>query len=294
MLNNRKEKGIGGVGVGYRPGFHSDFFSAQKPDVSWIEVITENYLPRRGEITRPIQNLRLLRKDYPVALHGVSLSLGSPEPISRDYLERVKWLEQDIDPWLVSDHLCWTGTAGENLHDLLPLPFTEEALRLVAGKIHLVQDFLQRPIAIENISYYLKPSQSEMGEAEFMNQLHRRTGCRFLLDLNNIYVNAYNLGLGPRDFLSRLNLEQVAEIHLAGHSVDANGVKVDTHGAPVHEDVWALYEWVQQKIGRVPTMIERDSNIPGWAELNAELDILRAIQGKGDRREAIRLASPVL
>jgi uncharacterized protein (UPF0276 family) len=294
MLGREQDGNVNGVGVGYRSKFHDVFFSSERPDISWIEVVTENFLPRRGEITRSIQKLRELRKNYPVALHGVSLSLGSTEPVSRDYLERLRWLEQDIDPWMVSDHLCWTGAAGENLHDLLPLPLTGESLDLVAGKIHLVQDFLRRTIAVENISYYLNPVQSEMSEAEFLNQLHRRTGCRFVLDLNNIYVNAYNLGLEPRAFLSRLNLAQVAQIHLAGHVIDSNGVMVDNHGAPVHEDVWALYEWVQEKIGRVPTMIERDENIPEWEVLNLELERLRQLQKKEGRRETLRMANAVL
>lgn len=289
-----------GAGVGYRPAFHDAFLGEESaaglgenpPPVSWLEVITENYLPENGRDTRYIQNLRRLREKFPVALHGVSLNLASADPLNPIYLKQLAWLEREIEPWLVSDHLCWTGVGNENLFDLLPFPFSKEALLHVAEKIQRVQDLLRRPLAVENITYYSKPAGDEMGEERFLNELARLTGCRFLLDLNNIYVNSVNHGLDPRDYLRRLDLAHVAQVHLAGHARAANGLLLDTHGAPVAQEVWNLYEWFQERAGILPTMVERDENIPEWAELAPEVARIKAIQLRGARRESPRVAAP--
>ncbi len=282
-----------GVGVGYRARF-SEAFLNTRPNVSWIEVVTENYLPKNGRDTRATQTLRRLRRDFPVALHGLGLSLGSAEPLNREYLECLAWLEREMEPFLVTDHLCWTGVAGDNLFDLLPIPCTQEAVALVAGKIQCAQDLLKRPLGIENITYYAQPKGGEMPEADFLNELSERTGCKLLLDVNNIYVNSVNLAVDPLEFLTRLKLGNVAEIHLAGHSKAKNGLLIDTHGAPVAEEVWALYEWVQARVGIVPTMIERDDNIPEWAELEKELAKLQSLQAGylRPKRKGAGLASP--
>jgi uncharacterized protein (UPF0276 family) len=280
-----------GVGVGYRSRFAGDF-TRGRPDVSWIEVVTENFLPAGGRDTLATQTLRRLRRDYPLALHGVGLSLGSADPLNEEYLRNLAWLEREMAPFLVTDHLCWAGVGDSNLHDLLPVPHTPEAFELVAGKIERVQDLLGRPMAIENITYYGRPAVPERGEAEFLNDLGRRTGCGFLLDINNIYVNSVNFRRDPLDFLRRIDLGRVVEIHLAGHEPGKSGLLIDTHGAPVADEVWTLYEWVQERIGVVPTMIERDDNIPEWGELEKELAKLRALQGKAKEaaREAPRMA----
>jgi uncharacterized protein len=282
-----------GVGVGYRPAFHDAFLGedSASPEVSWVEVITENFLPENGRDTFYTQILRRLRERIPVALHGVSLSLGSTDPLHAGYLDRLAWLEREIEPWLVSDHLCWTGAGGENLFDLLPLPASKEALDIVAANVQRVQDKLRRPLAVENITYYSRPAGSEMGEEQFLNELARRTGCKFLLDLNNIHVNSVNHGLEPRDYLRRLDLRHVAQVHLAGHAKTATGLLLDTHGAPVSEEVWSLYEWFQVRAGALPTMIERDENIPDWEELVPELRRLASIQRKGAQRETPRVAA---
>lgn len=285
-------RALGGAGVGYRPEFAEAFFGEEDPGVSWVEVITENFLPDNGHDTLYIQNLRRLREKFPVALHGVSLSLASAEPVNHLYLKQLAWLEREIEPWIVSDHLCWTGLNGENLFDLLPFPYSREALELVAGKVARVQDLLGRPLALENITYYAKPRGSEMTEADFLNALVKRTGCRLLLDVNNIYVNSVNLGINPLAYLSSLDLKSVAQVHLAGHTKTREGLLLDTHGAPVAEEVWALYEWLQARVGHVPAMIERDENIPDWLEMRPELERLAAIQAKGARREFARVAEP--
>jgi len=283
-----------GAGVGYRPQFLPALQSGSCSFVSWIEVTTENFLPENGRDTIYIQNLRRLREKFPVALHGVSLSLGSTDPLNSLYLAQLAWLEREIEPWLVSDHLCWTGAGGENLFDLLPLPCSQEALELVAGKIQRVQDILRRPLAVENITYYGCPTGGEMPEEDFLNRLAERTGCRLLLDINNIYVNSVNHGFDPLAYLRGISFEHVAQVHLAGHSRGANGTLLDTHGAPVAEEVWKLYEWFQERAGVLPTMIERDEHIPDWQEMAAEILRLKGLQemyGRGASVETTRLAA---
>lgn len=280
------------LGVGYRAEF-SEAFLGGRPAVSWIEAVTENFLPKNSAPTRATQTLLRLRRDYPVALHGVSLNLGSADPLSEEYLSLLCWMHREVEPFLVSDHLCWTGVGGENLFDLLPIPFTDEALQLVAEKVERVQNVLRRPLVVENITYYAEPAHGTRAEAEFLNELARRTGCRFLLDINNIYVNAVNFGRDPLEYLRALDLKHVAQIHLAGFAESKSGLLIDTHGAPVSEPVWALHDWVRARVGEVPTMIERDENIPSWAEMEKELARMKTPAknlGKEGKLESTRVA----
>jgi uncharacterized protein (UPF0276 family) len=244
----------------------------QRPaSVGWVEVISENFMPwKERPLGKSFQTLSKIREDLPVALHGVSLNLGSADPLDFDYLSRLKTLIDAIDPFVVSDHLSWTGVNGNNMHDLLPLPYTDEALRFVAQKLDQVQNFLGRPILIENPSSYLEFIQSEMSEPEFITQLLSHTECGLLLDINNVYVSSVNHGFDPKVYLRSIPCEKIGQIHLAGHS-QRDGYLIDTHDAPICGDVWALFDWFTSQYGLTNTMIERDGNIPEWQELEKEI-----------------------
>lgn len=286
-MTNPKTHPDTGIGVGYRHRFRDAFFSSAKPRVSWLEVITENYFPdaeNRDTLAR--QSLRALRRDFPVSLHGIGLNLASVDPLSERYLSRLAGLVAEIDPWLVTDHLCWTGVGHENLFDLLPFPFTRESLDHVAERVSRVQELLRRPLAVENLTYYAQPTGDELRETAFLNELCRRTGCRLLLDVNNIFVNAQNLGTDALGYLHGLDLKNVAEMHVAGHTARRDGLLIDTHGAPVRDEVWRLYEAALALAGPVPTLIERDQNIPEWAEMEAELAQLRSLRAPFLRKGA--------
>jgi len=261
-----------GFGLGLRP-VHYDAIRQGRPRVDWFEAITENYLVPGGA---PLHNLEVVRQDYPIALHGVSLSIGSTDPVDEAYLRDLRQLVSRVEPAWVSDHLCWTGVNGCNLHDLLPLPYTEEALRHVAGRVSRVQDFLGRRILLENVSSYVEFTASEMPEWEFLRGIAELADCDLLLDVNNVYVSSVNHGFEARAYLDALPCHRIRQIHLAGHEHNGNHV-VDTHDAPVSEAVWELYRHAVQRFGNVTTMIERDDNIPDLADLVAELDIARAI-----------------
>lgn len=261
-----------GFGLGLRPPHYAAIL-AEAPAVDWFEVITENYLVGGG---RPLHFLDAIRERYPVVMHGVSLSIGALEPLDRDYLARVRALAQCCEPAWISDHLCWTGTGGTNLHDLLPLPYTEEALEHLAPRIAQVQEFLGRPLVLENVSSYVSYTTSAMTEWEFLAALARRTGCRLLLDVNNVYVSSRNHGFAPHDFLDGVPVEAVQQFHLAGH-LDLGSHVIDTHDAPVREEVWDLYAYALRRFGPVSTLLERDDHIPPLAELVAELDCARAV-----------------
>jgi hypothetical protein len=275
-----------GVGVGLRQPHYEVFENERPKSVSWIEVISENFMAWQGrEIGEAHQTLLRLRQDLPVALHGVSLSVGSVDPLNFDYLKRLKELTDILQPAIVSDHLCWTGVDGENFHDLLPIPYTEESLRLITDKVSKVQDFLGRRILLENPSSYLEFADSEMAEGEFLAELARRSDCGILLDVNNIYVSSVNHGFSAEQYLRDIPFERVGQIHLAGHSKQ-DGILVDTHDAPVSEDVWALFQRVTEQHGQLNAMIERDGNIPSWTELEKEISRIRIIQSEV-RREAV-------
>ena len=270
-----------GFGLGLRP-VHYTAVLETAPAVDWFEVITENYLVGGG---RPLHFLDAVRDRYPVVMHGVSLSIGSTAPLDLDYVDRVRRLADRCEPAWISDHLCWTGTDGANLHDLMPLPYTEEALAHVASRIDEVQVRLGRPLVVENVSSYVSYTHSAMSEWQFLAALVRRTGCRLLLDVNNVYVSSRNHGFDAREFLDGVPIEDVQQLHIAGH-LDLGTHVIDTHDHPVRDEVWELYAHAVRRFGNVSTLLERDDNIPPLAELVAELDQARAVAARSQREAA--------
>ena len=266
-----------GFGLGLRP-VHYPAILDGATGIDWFEIISENYMIGGGQA---IRNLMRVRDRYPLVMHGVSLSIGSTDPLNQAYLRDLASLAARVEPLWISDHLCWTGVAGLNMHDLLPLPYTEEALAHVASRVQAVQDHLKRPILIENVSSYVTYSHSTMPEWEFLVELSRRAGCGLLLDVNNVYVSAFNHEFDPRDYLDAIPADLVGQIHLAGHQNNGTHL-IDTHDHPVVDAVWRLYRHVIGRFGMVPTMIERDDDIPPLETLIAELDAARSIA-----REAI-------
>jgi uncharacterized protein len=269
---------------GFGLGLRTDHYQAvlgETHAIDWLEIITENYLVPGG---KPLDYLERVRARFPLVMHGVSLSIGSTDPLDRGYLTAVRELARKIEPAWISDHLCWTGVDGRNLHDLLPLPYTEEALNSVAARVGEVQDLLGRQILLENVSSYLTYHASEMSEWEFLSEVARRADCSILLDINNIYVSSVNHGFDPSCYLRAVPKERVRQFHLAGHS-DMDGHLIDTHDHPIAAPVWDLYREAVAHFGRVPTMIERDDNIPSLGELVEELDTARAL-ASGDALEA--------
>lgn len=262
-------------GLGLRKQHYPDFLARDVP-VDFVEVISENFMIDGG---RPRHILRQIRERYPVALHGVSMSIGSADGLDRDYLKRLRQLIDDVEPLFVSDHLCWTRTAAFNSHDLLPLPYTDEALDLVCANIDVAQDVLGRPMLIENPSSYVSFDGSVMTEWQFVDAMCARTGCHLLLDINNIYVSATNHGYDAREYLDAVPADRVRQIHLAGHS-QGHDMLIDTHDRMVSPPVWVLYQYALTRLGPVATMIERDDGIPPLGELLAELDIARAFGGQ--------------
>jgi uncharacterized protein len=265
---------IQGFGLGLRPSHYESILDS-RPHVDWFEVLTENYLVPGG---KPLHFLDRVRDRYPLVMHGVSLSIGSVDPLDADYLDEIAALATRIEPEWISDHLCFTGVDGGNLHDLLPLPYTEETLRHVAERVRQVQDRLKRRLVLENVSSYLSYRHSEMSEWAFLCELLQRADCDLLLDVNNIYVSSINHGFDAHDYLRAVPSNRVRQIHLAGHS-NRDGFLIDTHDHPVAQPVWQLYAAAVALFGAVPTMIERDGNIPELAELTAELDKAREVAG---------------
>ncbi|HLW25888.1 MAG TPA: DUF692 domain-containing protein [Steroidobacteraceae bacterium] len=265
---------IEGFGLGLRTAHYGAFLDSPQR-VDWLEILTENYLVPGGQ---PLAILERIRSRYPVVMHGVSLSIGSTDPLDLEYLDSVKALAERIEPGWVSDHLCWTGVEGRNVHDLLPLPYTEEALRTVVERVSAVQERLGRQILLENVSSYLEFRDSELTEWEFLTEVAIRADCAILLDVNNIYVSSVNHGFDPLDYLKALPRERVRQFHLAGHS-DCGGHLIDTHDHPIAEPVWALYRAAVAHYGPVPAMIERDDHIPPLDELIVELDRARELAG---------------
>lgn len=254
-----------GCGLGLRRE-HYEIVVRERPPVPWFEVISENFM---GEGGRPLQILESVRGHYPVALHGVSLSVGSQVAPRADHLARLKWLVDRIEPAIVSDHLCWTGLGGHNSHDLLPLPYTEEAVAVAAANIRRVQDVLGRRILVENISTYLEFASSTLREWEFIAAVAEEADCGILLDVNNVYVNVRNHGFDPETFLAGIPVGRVEQFHLAGHE-DHGDYVIDTHDHPVRDEVWELYERAVARFGPQPTLIERDEHVPELPELLAE------------------------
>lgn len=274
-----------GFGLGLRPTHYQCILA---PDaelkVDWFEAITEDYLVPGGNA---LYHLERVRERYPIVFHGVSLSIGSTDPLNQDYLKQWKHLIDRINPIWVSDHFCWTGVNGINLHDLMPLPCTEEAVCYVVDRVKQVQDYLGRQLLLENASSYVEYSDADMTEWEFITEVCKRADSLLLLDVNNIFVSAFNHGFNPHDYLNGVPLDRVQQIHLAGH-LNLGTHIIDTHDAPVVDGVWSLYADTLKRFGAVSTMIERDDNIPPLAELLLELDHVREIA-----REALGTAVEV-
>lgn len=263
---------FGGFGLGLRRAHYPDFLDGEV-EVDFVEVISENYMVDGG---KPLRVLEEVRAKHPVALHGVSMSIGSAGGLDPAYLDRLARLAERIDPLWVSDHLCWTRTSAHNSHDLLPLPLTHEALDVACANVGRAQDHLGRAMLIENPSSYLTFADDAMTEWEFLSELTARTGCYLLLDINNIYVSGTNHGFDPKVYLDAIPADRVRQIHLAGHSAGRDGLLIDTHDQPVPDPVWSLYADVIGRFGDVAVMIERDDDIPPLEDLLAELEMARA------------------
>lgn len=261
-----------GFGLGLRPK-HYNYIFENKPNVDWFEIISENFMDTGG---KPRRNLDKIRADYPIVMHGVAMSIGTVDPINSEYLTKLKKLANEIEPAWISDHLAWTGIAHKNSHDLLPVPYTEEALKHIVSRIKQVQDFLGRPIALENPSTYLEFKTSHIPESQFIAEMTKQSGCHLLLDVNNVYVTCYNHRLDPKAYIDALPLDKVAQIHLSGHTNKGTHI-IDTHDDHVVDEVWQLYKYVVHKAGCVPnTMVEWDDNIPEFDVLYSELGKAKA------------------
>lgn len=264
-----------GFGLGLRTEHYNDILES-KPNIDWFEALSENYMIPGG---KPLQYLDRIRENYPVVMHGVSLSIGSTAPMDADYLRDLRKLVDRVQPAWVSDHLCWTGVHGQNMHDLLPLPYTEETALHVAERVGIVQDYLGRQILLENVSSYASYVDSTMTEWEFIDLIAEKADCLLLLDVNNIYVSSYNHQFDAKTFIDGIPKNRVQQIHLAGHSNQGDYI-IDTHDAPVIDPVWDLYGYALSRFGAVSTMIERDDQMPELEELVQELQIARDIAAK--------------
>jgi len=261
-----------GYGLGLRVE-HYEALLAKPAQVQWLEVVSENYMVDGG---LPLVWLDRFRERFPLVMHGVSMSIGSTDPLDSGYLARLSALAKRVEPAWVSDHLCWTGVAGVQLHDLMPLPYTEEALDHVVDRVKRVQDVLQRRILLENVSSYVSFAQSQLTEWEFLAEVAERADCLILLDINNVHVSAMNHGFSSLDYLRGLPVSRVQQFHLAGYE-QGEQLIIDTHDAPVSNAVWDLYVEAVRRFGRVSTMIERDDNFPPLSELLAELEHARKL-----------------
>lgn len=260
-----------GFGLGLRTS-HFQYVLENQPKVDWFEIISENFMVAGG---KPKHYLHSIRENYPMVMHGVSLSIGSTERLDIDYLKELKTLANEIQPEWISDHLCWTSINGKNSHDLLPLPYTEEAMQHVVTRLKQVQDFLGRQILLENVSSYLTYKESgDIPEWEFYSEVCERADCLQLFDVNNIYVSARNHNFDPRRYIDHMNPERVWQFHLAGHS-DYGDYVIDTHDHDVADPVWELYSYALKRFGPVSTMIERDDDIPEFEVLFSELNQAR-------------------
>ena len=255
-----------GLGLGLRHQHFEHILSTQ-PKVDWFEAISENFMNSGG---RPRHVIRKIAERYPIVLHGVSMSIGSTDPLNMDYLQKLKALADELQPKWISDHLCWTGVLGLNSHDLLPLPLTEEALTHVAARVHKVQEYLGRPLILENPSTYLTFRESEIAEPEFLKLLTDDTGCGLLLDVNNVYVSTINAGTDPLEYIQAFPCDRVVQVHLAGHQNNGTHI-IDTHDRPVLPAVWELFRLAWIKTHGASTLLEWDGNVPAFDVCHSEL-----------------------
>jgi uncharacterized protein (UPF0276 family) len=251
-----------GFGVGLRRP-HYTYILEHRPKVDWFEVISENFMVEGG---RALEVLNAVRQNYPIVMHGVSMSIGSTDPLNREYLRKLRQMAKRFEPVWISDHLCWTGVGDRNLHDLIPLPYTEEALKHVVGRIRQVQETIERPLVIENVSSYMAFADSTMTEWEFISSIAEEADCGILLDINNIFVSAFNHRFDANVYVDAVPAERVVQYHLAGHS-DHGTHLLDTHDHPVRDEVWALYERAVHRFGATSALVEWDDNIPEFPVL---------------------------
>lgn len=261
-----------GFGLGLRPPYYSEILQ-QRPAVDWFEIVSENYMVDGG---KALYYLDAIGEHYPLVMHGVSLSIGGPHALDRDYLQRLKLLANRVKPVWISDHLCWSRGNAHQMHDLLPLPYTEESLLHVAERVRQVQDILERPLVLENVSSYVRTTNDDFSEWQFLAALSELSGCELLLDVNNVFVSARNHDFDAWTFIASLPASRIRQLHLAGHS-DYGNYLIDTHDQPVSDPVWQLYQRTLQHLGPVATLLERDDHFPPLAELLAELDQARAL-----------------
>ena len=259
-----------GFGLGLRTQHYNRILET-KHKIDWLEVISENYMVPGGQ---PLKMLDRIRERYPIVMHGVSMSIASTTPFDPTYLKGLKDLADRVEPQFVSDHLCWTGVHGINLHDLLPIPYTREALDHVVSRIDFIQDYLKRPIALENVSTYVQFDHSEMTEWNFIAEMAQRTGCWLVFDVNNVFVSSFNHGWDAEEFINGIPADRVVQFHLAGHEHNMTHI-IDTHDALVPDEVWDLYKLAVNRFGAVSTIIERDDHIPPLADMVNELSIAR-------------------
>ena len=262
-----------GFGLGLRAEHYHEVLDQKPREIDWFEIISENYMIDGG---KPLYFLDRIRQDYPMVMHGVSMSIGSTDPLNYDYLEQLKQLIERVEPEWFSDHLCWTGVDHKNMHDLLPLPYTRAAVNHIADRISEVQDFLGRQMLIENLSSYITYTSDAMTEWEFLSAVVEKADCYILLDVNNIYVSSFNHHFDPLDYLRGVPADRVWQHHLAGH-LNTGNLIIDTHDEPIIDPVWELYARTAELFGPVSTMIERDDKIPPLAEVIDELNRARAI-----------------
>jgi len=260
-----------GLGVGLR-SVHYQHILQEQPSVDWFEIISENYMDSQG---RPRHVLRQIAERYPVVMHGVSMSIGSTDPLDRDYLRKLKRLASEVKAHWVSDHLCWTGVAGRNTHDLLPIPFNEATLQHIVERIRIVQDILERPLVLENPSSYVTFAASTMSEWEFLTRMAEEADCGLLLDVNNVYVSSVNHDFDPVEFIENVPHQRVVQCHLAGHT-NMGEYCIDTHDGRVIDPVWRLYRLAHQRTGGMSTLLEWDASIPPFEQVHAE--VLKAKQ----------------
>lgn len=266
-----------GIGIGLRPVHYEEIFS-NLPEIDWFEIISENFMVEGG---KPLENLERILEHYPVVQHGVNLAIGSPDPLDWDYLKKLKALTRKTKtPWL-SDHLCWGRLEGAHFHDLLPLPYTWETIDYVTERARIVQDFLEIPFALENLSSYVAFQVDQMSEWEFYSTIVEKADIYMMLDVNNIYVSSRNHGFDPMEYINSIPLNRVIQIHLAGHT-DHGEYVLDTHDHPVCDEVWALYAEVWPRTGGVSTLLEWDENCPSFEETWKE-----ALRAKEFQREVL-------
>jgi len=277
-----------GFGIGLR-SVHFDYILKNNPEIDWFEVLSENYLDTGG---RPLHVLDQVSERYPVVLHGVSLSVGGTDLVNFEYLKKLKALAKRTKAHWISDHLCWTGVTGLNTHDLLPMPYTDQALRHTIERVQIVQDFLERPIALENASTYLEFAASTWPESEFLASLAEQAGCGILLDVNNVYVSSFNHGFDPQEYIDRIPRDRVVQIHLAGHTNKGTHI-LDTHNDYVIDTVWKLYRYAHRRLGGTATLLEWDANIPEFDVVHGEALKARKLREQEDSRSAMPLQNEV-